>query len=124
MAVKTIKEKKSDAKKSDFDSSDKVSKTSAKKKVVESDDDIVVEDSDSECEYDETEDIVIQNNSKTVKLPEGLKKSMSEDCLTSIGKLKVSVDQKKQLEIDNLKIIKPKTPVKSSYNLRSRNKKN
>jgi nucleolin len=40
MAVKTIKEKKSVTKKSNFDAAEKVSKTSSKKKVVDEDDDL------------------------------------------------------------------------------------
>ncbi len=44
MSVKTIKEKKSVAKKTDLTPSEKLSKTAAKKKVVEADDDIDEED--------------------------------------------------------------------------------
>ncbi len=56
MAVKTIKEKKSVAKKSDFDKSEKLSKTAAKKKVVEADDDIDDEEDDVEDDWAKTEE--------------------------------------------------------------------
>jgi DNA-directed RNA polymerase subunit delta len=56
MAVKTINEKKSVTKKSNFDAAEKVSKTASKKKLVDEDEDADASDIDNDLEEEVDDD--------------------------------------------------------------------
>ena len=101
MAVKTIKEKKSVVKKTDLDHSEKLSKTAAKKKVVEAEEDADASDVDDDIEEEEVEDDWAKTEEDDSWDPDFEEFDMPKKSTKKAGKGKKGQDEDDDLGLDD-----------------------